>query len=83
MSGNVLSSSLMRYVMMGLGGALGLLCLIVSGYLLDWAFAWAGDISFFFTLLFLVYWTLYLGLTVPSVWSCFSFKSEAQAQAGV
>jgi len=76
-SGNVLSSSLMRYVMMGLGVALGLLCVVVSGYLLDWAFTWAGDISFFFTIIFLVYWVLYLGLTVPSVWSCFSFKNEA------
>merc|ERR1719162_1747732 len=77
-TGNVLSSRCMRFVMMGLGVGLGVLCLIVSGYLLDWAFAWAGDISFWFTLMFLMYWGLYLGLSVPSIWACFSFTDAVK-----
>jgi len=80
-SGNVLSNGLLRIVMMGLGVGLAVLCLVISGYMLDWAFTWGADVSFFFTLLFLIYWTLYLGLSVPSIWSCFSFKTAEQVGA--
>ena len=62
----MLESALMRYVMMCLGVVLA--CLIAG----------MGVSLYYFlgVVQLVVFWPMWLGLSVPSVWACFSFKTE-------
>ena len=72
LKGNIVSSPIFKFICWGLGISLGILGLVIWGYVLSWAFApWSVG---FVTFTLLVHGLYFSGITVPTTWAMFSFK---------